>query len=285
MDGDASSAGHQQVIDWLEQAPDLPHLIARVSELVHRLGYAPEELVVLPRAELDRRELAAYRAGWADVVEERLPPVRRAYEERITAAYLQGHSDARTGLRPRRARRPEAEVRRPEAEEGGEVISLPYVQLLNPPSELTRMEEHGERERTLIDEARVPSPRAPAAKDRPLSAGAGDAAAPDILLSAREMREKKAASARRRSVVRRKGRASVPPLPRPAENGAARRDEGRSGESAGQPPPSQQEPPPPARAGGEQRPLLSDKARALADDLEGRASGRRRDDHRPGAPG
>ena len=39
------------VTDWLEQAPDLPHLIARLSELVLRLGHAPDDLVILPRAD------------------------------------------------------------------------------------------------------------------------------------------------------------------------------------------------------------------------------------------
>lgn len=104
MDGNASDARQTQVIDWLEQAPDLPHLIARLSELALRLGHAPDDLVILPRAELDRRALAAYSAGWADVVDEQLPAVRRAYEQRITAAYLQGQEEARTGRRPRRER-------------------------------------------------------------------------------------------------------------------------------------------------------------------------------------
>ncbi|MER6527698.1 hypothetical protein [Streptomyces sp. NPDC001508] len=90
MDGDAGDARQRHGIDWLEQAADLPHLIARLSELVLSLGYQPGDLVILPRGELDRRETAAYSAGWADVVEEQIPVVRRAYEQRITAAYLQG---------------------------------------------------------------------------------------------------------------------------------------------------------------------------------------------------
>ncbi|MER7917526.1 MULTISPECIES: hypothetical protein [unclassified Streptomyces] len=97
------------MIDWLEQAPDLPRLIAHVSERVPSHGHAPEDLVVVPRAGLDRRELATYSAGWADVVDEELPAVREAYEQRITAAHLQGQEDARTGRRPRRARRAGAE--------------------------------------------------------------------------------------------------------------------------------------------------------------------------------
>ncbi|MCZ9342626.1 hypothetical protein NGM37_33200, partial [Streptomyces sp. TRM76130] len=89
--------------------------------------------LTLPRAELDRRETSAYSAGWADVVAEQLPAIRRSYEERITAAYLQGQVDARTGRRSRRARRSEGGP-------GGDVIQLPYVPLLRAPAELTRVE-------------------------------------------------------------------------------------------------------------------------------------------------
>ncbi|MFF7977787.1 hypothetical protein ACFZDK_01460 [Streptomyces sp. NPDC007901] len=63
MDGDASSARQRHVIDWLEQASDLPHLIARLSELVLSFGYEPEDLVILPRGELDRREMAGGRGA------------------------------------------------------------------------------------------------------------------------------------------------------------------------------------------------------------------------------
>ncbi|MFF5299025.1 hypothetical protein ACFY5F_06640 [Streptomyces sp. NPDC013161] len=245
VDGNASEARQTHVIDWLEQAPDLPHLIARLSELVLRLGHAPDDLVILPRAELDRRELAAYSAGWADVVEEQLPAVRRAYEQRITAAYLQGQEDARTGRRPRRVRDRD--------HVGGDVIQLPYVQLLSAPPELTRVEERGEQERAVAD-----GPRDQAAPDPDTD--------PDILLTARDVREKRAAPAERRSVVRRNGRPSVPPL-----NAGTGRDKGRRTE------PSE---PSPAQPGtrSEERPRLSAKARALADELEGRASNGRRDE-------
>ncbi|MFJ8490876.1 hypothetical protein ACIRBZ_21355 [Streptomyces sp. NPDC094038] len=268
------------MIDWLEQASDLPHLIARLSELVLSFGYEPEDLVILPRGELDRRETAAYSAGWADVVDEQLPAVRRAYEQRITAAYLQGQEDARTGRRPRRARRAEGE-------RGGEVIPLPYVQLLRPPSELTRVGQRGERERSVAD--RTPwdgivdevegldeaddGEEAQHAEDAEDAEGAdgfdgGADAGPgaDTLLSAREVRGKRAvpAAAERRSVVRRNGRPSVPPLKRDASGGG--RDKGRRAEDRGQ-----QEADAPATR-------LSDKARALADELEGRAPGRRRDE-------
>ncbi|WP_406007284.1 hypothetical protein OG440_14760 [Streptomyces sp. NBC_00637] len=285
------------MIDWLEQAPDLPHLIARVSELVLRLGYDPDELVVLPRAELDRRELAAYSAGWADVVAEQLPTIRLAYEERITAAYLQGQEDARTGRRPRRARRPESE----RGEPGGELIQLPYVHLLRPPSEMTRVEARGERERSVADGTPVPAPAStsgPAAEanvvqetpDREQGgAGAPAGSAGGILLSAREVREgreKRSASgsepsttSKRRPVVRRNGRPSVPPLARSGEAGAGR-DKGRRPEPVER---TAQEAPERAAARAEKRRRLSDKARALAEDLEGRA-GRRRNEE-PGTPG
>ncbi|MCX4764324.1 hypothetical protein OG562_25860 [Streptomyces sp. NBC_01275] len=303
VDGDASDARHDHVIDWLEQASDLPHLIARVSELVLRLGYDPDELVTLPRAELDRRELAAYSAGWADVVAEQLPAIRRAYEERITAAYLQGQEDARTGRRPRRARRSEGE----RSEQGGEVIQLPYVQLLRPPSEVTRVEARGERERSVADGTPVPAPgQAPEANvvrenpgrreesssaDSPGGSAGGSAggSSGEILLSAREVREKRSASAPasaspsssgRRPVVRRNGRPSVPPLSRSGEAGAGRDKERRSDPVER----IAQEQPERSAARAEKRRRLSDRARALADELEGRASVRRRDDE-PGTPG
>lgn len=287
VDADATDARHEQVIDWLEQFADLPHLIARVSELVHRLGHDPQDLVVLPRGELDRRELGAYSAAWADLAAEQLPGIWRAYEERITAAYLQGQEDARTGRRPRR-------TGRPEGERGGEVIPLPYLQLLSPPSEVTRVEERGERERSAADGAplpvrgdALPHPRVEQSYDDGGRAGSDradegepppeaevevdpgprppGAPAGDILFSAREVREKRSAAIDRRPVVRRNGRPSVPPLTRAADTGVVR-DKGRR----------QQEQPDPQGSRDEERPRLSDRARVLADELEGkgRASGR-----------
>ncbi|MEU9447282.1 hypothetical protein [Streptomyces sp. NPDC048277] len=273
MDGDATNARQRHVIDWLEQASDLPHLIARLSELVLSFGYEPEDLVILPRGELDRREMASYSAGWADVVDEQLPAVRRAYEHRITAAYLQGQEDARTGRRPRRARRAEGE-------RGGEVIPLPYVQLLRPPSELTRVEQRGERERSVADatpwdgivdeiEAVEDAEGVDDFDDGDEGVDAGPGA--DTLLSAREVRGKRAvpAAAERRSVVRRNGRPSVPPLNRDGPGGG--RDKGRRGDGGGGEREQQESADAPGRR-------LSDKARALADELEGRAPGRRRDE-------
>lgn len=301
--------------------------------------------MILPRAELDRRELAAYSAGWADVVDEQLPGIRRAYEQRITAAYLQGQEDARTGRRPRRARRPEAE------RGTGEVIPLPYVQLLRPPSEVTRVEERGERERSVADAAPMPAPggggaagpgvAGPGAANLvPAAQGSGSVSDPDagsrarsgsgsgsglgsgsgsgpaspslsasvpasppggahdalasggearashgepspsdavvagVLLSAREVREKRTVPPERRPVVRRNGRPSVPPLARPGDPGAGR-DRGRRSDAGERP---QEEPGEPLAVQGVERPRLSDRARALADELEGRTVGRRRND-------
>ncbi|MEU1162112.1 hypothetical protein ABZ372_15835 [Streptomyces sp. NPDC005921] len=275
VDGDATNARQRHVIDWLEQASDLPHLIARLSELVLSFGYEPEDLVILPRGELDRREMAAYSAGWADVVDEQLPAVRGAYEQRITAAYLQGQEDARTGRRPRRARRAEGD-----GERGGEVIPLPYVQLLRPPSELTRVEQRGERERSVADGTpwdgivdEVEDIDEVEEEDEYDIDGGGADAGPgaDTLLSAREVRGKRAvpAAAERRSVVRRNGRPSVPPLNRDGPGGG--RDKGRRGDGGAGEREQQESADAPGRR-------LSDKARALADELEGRAPGRRRDE-------
>ncbi|MEU9385637.1 hypothetical protein AB0D38_33805 [Streptomyces sp. NPDC048279] len=267
-DADAGNARQRQVIDWLEQAADLPHLIARLSELVLSLGHRPQDLVILPRGELDRRETAAHSAGWADVADEQLPVVRRAYEQRITAACLQGQEDARTGRLPRRARRPEGQ---PGGR--GEVIHLPYVRLLHPPSEWTRVEQRGERERFVADGGRRTADGGPwadpgvcedAEADADMDAGPGT----DTLLSAREVREKRVvpAAAERRSVVRRNGRPSVPPLHR--EGAAGGRDKVRRPDAGEQ----QEEGDPVTGA------RLSEKARALADELEGRAPGRRREE-------
>ncbi|MFJ8821641.1 hypothetical protein ACIREE_07645 [Streptomyces sp. NPDC102467] len=257
MDADASRARHGQPVDWLEQATDLPHLIARVSELVLSLGHEPEDLVILPRAELDRRELSAYSAGWADVVDEQLPSVRRAYEQRITAAYLQGQEDVRSGRRPRPVRRAEAEPEHGgdgDGGAGGDVIPLPYMQLLHPPAELTRVERRGEQERSLADgpasSADDPD-EGRTAHERPDDGTEGDA-----LPSAREISGRRRAPAGRRTVVRRNGRPSVPPLARQPDVTGGRDRSPRAEQRAA----------PDDAARGR----LSDKARALADELEGR---------------
>ncbi|MDX3454330.1 hypothetical protein PV396_20690 [Streptomyces sp. ME02-8801-2C] len=189
VDGEASRFRHDHVIDWLDQSKDLAHLIARVSELVLRQGYEPEDLVVMPRAELDRRELTAYSAGWADVVSEQLPGIRHEYEVRITAAYLQGQEDARIGRRPRRT----GPSKRPEGERDGEVIPLPYVQLLEPPPAVTGVERRGERERAVANR----EPGAVVGSGPASGSDAPPGPQPDLLLSAREVRERRAAGASR----------------------------------------------------------------------------------------
>ncbi|WP_320784705.1 hypothetical protein [Streptomyces sp. CRN 30] len=261
MDGVASNARNDHEVDWLEQFADLPHLIARVSELVLRLGYDPDELVTLPRSELDRRETAAYSAGWADVVDEQLPAIRRAYEERITAAYLQGQADARTGRRPRR-------VRRMDDSSGGDVIQLPYVPLLRAPAEMTRVEqrESAPQGRTAPRNGGSPFAPPPAESTR------------DALLSAREVREKRPLAIEHRPVVRRNGRPSVPPLDLPGDPGAAGRDRARrtDGQDHDHDPVSGA-PDAADATGTDDSQRLSARARALADDLEQRAGGRHRD--------
>lgn len=278
MDGVASNARNDHEVDWLEQFSDLPHLIARVCELVLRLGYDPGELLTLPRAELDRRETAAYSAGWSDVVAEQFPAIRRAYEERITAAYLQGQADARTGRRPHRARRTEDGP-------GGDVIQLPYVPLLRAPAEMTR----GERGAAQPVPKPAPEPEATAPslpspdpeprreRDRDEHEGRDGPGSPtvvpspDVLLSAREVREKRPAPAEHRPVVRRNGRPSVPPLDLPGDPGTAGRDRGRRADD-----PASGRQVAADAAGTDDSRRLSKRARALADDLEGRADGRRR---------
>ncbi|MER6527699.1 hypothetical protein [Streptomyces sp. NPDC001508] len=94
----------------------------------------------------------------------------------------------------------------------------------------------------------------------------------DTLLSAREVREKRVspAAAERRSVVRRNGRPSVPPLTRDGSGGGGR-DKGRRAGAGDRGHQEQTEAP----SSGS---WLSDKARALADELEDRAPSRRRDE-------
>ncbi|MEU4272968.1 hypothetical protein [Streptomyces sp. NPDC026092] len=141
MDREPSAGRRAPVVDWLEMNPDLPHLFARVSELVHVSGFAPEDLVVVSRAEIDRRETAAFTAGWAEAVSDELPRIRREYERRVADAYAQGQSDARGIRRPQR--RAEGDP------DGARVIALPFARFLEPPAVVLQAEERvrGERER------------------------------------------------------------------------------------------------------------------------------------------
>ncbi|MGW4700510.1 hypothetical protein [Streptomyces sp. NPDC004285] len=149
MDTEPGGNRREQVIDWLESHPDLPHLFARLAELVHVAGYAPEDLVVLPRAEVDRREAAAFTAGWAEAVSDELPRIRREYEKRVADAYAQGQGDARGIRRPQR-RTDTA------PQDGARVIPLPFARLMEPPDAVVQAEERVRRERELFEQRPEP---------------------------------------------------------------------------------------------------------------------------------
>ncbi|MFF9426010.1 hypothetical protein [Streptomyces sp. NPDC014746] len=144
MDTEPGGNRREHVVDWLESHPDLPHLFARLAELVHVSGYAPEDLVVLPRAEVDRREAAAFTGGWAEAVSDELPRIRREYEKRVADAYAQGQGDARGVRRPQR-RTDTA------PQDGARVIPLPFARLMEPPDAVVRAEERVRRERELFE--------------------------------------------------------------------------------------------------------------------------------------
>ncbi|MFE7602494.1 hypothetical protein [Streptomyces sp. NPDC057494] len=149
MDTEPGGNRREQVIDWLESHPDLPHLFARLAELVHVAGYAPEDLVVLPRAEVDRREAAAFTAGWAEAVSDELPRIRREYEKRVADAYAQGQGDARGIRRPQRRTDTSPQ-------DGARVIPLPFARLMEPPEAVVRAEERVRRERELFEQRPEP---------------------------------------------------------------------------------------------------------------------------------
>ncbi|MFE6228785.1 hypothetical protein [Streptomyces sp. NPDC057854] len=145
MDTDPGANRRERVVDWLASHPDLPHLFARLSELVHVHGHAPEELVVIPRSEIDRRETTAFTSGWAEAVSDELPRIRREYERRVADAYAQGQSDARGIRRPQR--RTDDGPR-----DGARVIALPFARLLEPPAAVVEAEERVRRERELFEQ-------------------------------------------------------------------------------------------------------------------------------------
>ncbi|WP_370414401.1 hypothetical protein [Streptomyces fradiae] len=155
MDTEPGGNRRERVIDWLESHPDLPHLFARLAELVHVAGYAPEDLVVLPRAEVDRRETAAFTAGWAEAVSDELPRIRREYEKRVADAYAQGQGDARGIRRPQRR----TDAHAPDGA-GARVIPLPFARLLEPPAAVVQAEERVRRERELFEQRSEPGPEA-----------------------------------------------------------------------------------------------------------------------------
>ncbi|MFD5770995.1 hypothetical protein ACFWIN_34895 [Streptomyces sp. NPDC127049] len=145
MDTEPDADRRERVVDWLASHPDLPHLFARLSELVHVLGHAPEELVVIPRSEIDRRETTAFTSGWAEAVSDELPRIRREYERRVADAYAQGQRDGRGIRRPQRWTDTGPEG-------GARVIALPFARLLEPPAAVVEAEERVRRERERFEQ-------------------------------------------------------------------------------------------------------------------------------------
>ncbi|MEV8587756.1 hypothetical protein AB0424_12565 [Streptomyces sp. NPDC051180] len=289
MDTEPGASHRERVVDWLAAHPDLPHLFAYLSELVHVSGYAPEDLVVIPRAEVDRRETAAFTAGWAEAVSDELPRIRREYERRVADAYAQGQGDARGIRRPQR--------RTGAGQEGARVIALPFARLLEPPAAVVEAEERVRREREQFDQRAEPGQRAEPER-RPVpgqrsesglrtgpgqSQGQGQGAGrrpgqeeppeadapdgevepehrsayepegePDVLVTAQESRARRNGRPVRKVVRGKGGRPIVPPLAGVPVGPPADRREAEAAE-------------PDARAGRGRR--LSDRARALEKDM------------------
>ncbi|MEU2547460.1 hypothetical protein ABZ618_18855 [Streptomyces roseolus] len=218
MDTESDADRRERVVDWLASHPDLPHLFARLSELVHVFGYAPEELVVIPRSEIDRRETTAFTSGWAEAVSDELPRIRREYERRVADAYAQGQSDGRGIRRPQR--RTDAGP-----QDGARVIALPFARLLEPPASVVEAEERVRRERALFEQGSAPE-RATGEEDGDAGGPASEpepepehgkepaphATAPDPLVTAQESRARRAAQPVRKVVRGKGGRPIVPPL-------------------------------------------------------------------------
>ncbi|MFI0923127.1 hypothetical protein ACH4TP_04150 [Streptomyces sp. NPDC021012] len=245
MDTEPGGNRREQLVDWLESHPDLPHLFARLAELVHVAGYAPEDLVVLPRAEVDRRETAAFTAGWAEAVSDELPRIRREYERRVADAYGQGQGDARGIRRPQR--RTDAAP-----QDGARVIPLPFARLLEPPAAVVEAEERVRRERELFEQRPAPEPapqRAPQAapqyapqpapqstpQPEPLfepepehGSGSEPEPDPDARVTAQEGRPRRNAQPVRKVVRGKGGRPIVPPLSGvPGQSGGSPERRGR----------------------------------------------------------
>ncbi|MEV8624156.1 hypothetical protein [Streptomyces sp. NBC_01268] len=236
MDTEPGASRRERAVDWLESHPDLPHLFARLAELVHVTGYAPEDLVVLPRSEVDRRETAGFTAGWAEAVSDELPRIRREYEKRVADAYAQGQGDARGIRRPQR--------RSDTPQDGARVIALPFARLLEPPAVVVQAEERVRRERELFEQSPEPE-HEPVHEREP-----DPTPEPDLLVTAQESRTRRNAQPVRKVVRGKGGRPIVPPLagvPVQSGTGGERRDP---------------EPAEPDAAAGKGR-RLSDRARAL----------------------
>lgn len=260
-------------------APDLPHLFARLSELVHAAGYAPEDLVLMPRSEIDRRETAAFTAGWAEAMSEELPRIRREYEKRVTEAYAAG---AGRGADP-------TARRAPAGGEGATVIRLPFATLLEPSPLVVETEERMRRAQQILDrgseavaEAEAPAVAAaaepasgpasgPASEPAPGPGPAtGPLAEPVASRASADVREKRTPPPNRK-VVRRNGRPIVPPLNSvPVQP----RTQGTPAD-----PPADG----PGAAGEPERRSLAARARALAADLETRVGAGRPETPEQGA--
>lgn len=272
MDSEVGARRRERAVDWLETAPDLPHLFARLSELVHGAGYVPEELVLIPRSEIDRRETAAFTAGWAEAMSEELPRIRREYEKRLADAYAAGA-----------ARGGEGAARRTPGDGGdAKVIRLPYATLLEPSALVVETEERIRRtqeilsRRSDVDHAQAAEADSEAGRPRrhdepeepdgpdelkepeePVASGPVTGAAASR--ASGDAREKRTAPISRK-VVRRNGRPIVPPLdsvpvqPRPQGTPADPSADG------------------PGAAGEPDRRSLAARARALAEGLETRAA-------------
>ena len=255
MDTEPGANPRERVVDWLATHPDLPHLFARLSELVHVHGYAPEDLVVIPRSEVDRRETTAFTSGWAEAVSDELPRIRREYEKRVADAYAQGQGDARGIRRPQR--------RLDGGQDGARIIALPFARLLEPPAAVVEAEERVRRERELFDQRSGPEPEpaAPAPVPDPEpepepehQKEPGPESEPDVLVTAQESRTRRNAQPVRKVVRGKGGRPIVPPLagvPVQATTGSDRRAAEATGAET--------------RAGKRRR--LSERARALEEDL------------------
>ncbi|MER5308190.1 hypothetical protein ABT034_10425 [Streptomyces sp. NPDC002773] len=255
MDTEPGANPRERAVDWLATHPDLPHLFARLSELVHVHGHAPEDLVVMLRSEVDRRETTAFTSGWAEAVSDELPRIRREYEKRVADAYAQGQGDARGIRRPQR--------RLDSGQDGARVITLPFARLLEPPAAVVEAEERVRRERELFDQRSGPEPEPPAPAPAPdpepepepeHQKEPGPESEPDVLFTAQESRTRRNAQPVRKVVRGKGGRPIVPPLgdvPAQPPTGGER----RAAESAGAE----------TRAGQPRR--LSERARALEQEL------------------
>ncbi|MFF9017589.1 hypothetical protein ACF09C_32115 [Streptomyces sp. NPDC014870] len=251
MDTEPGDNRQERAVDWFASQPDLPHLFALLSELVHVHGHAPEELVVLPRAEVDRRETTAFTSGWVEAVSDELPRIRREYEKRVADAYAQGQSDARGVRRPQRGTSA--------GSEGAQVIALPFARLLEPPAAVVEAEERVRREREQFERQPERGERPERAEQRPEpepehQTGPEPESELDVLVTAHESRARRNAQPVRKVVRGKGGRPIVPPLGVSGQpsGGTERRD----------PDPAAPE----SRHGGKGR-RLSERARALEEDL------------------